>query len=84
VLIHVGALNLSLVMRKLVGKGTPRGWQGYSADAVLAFLRLWMAVLAYASDTVVAQAQTRSSTVRKFQSSFCPLRSEQITSATGC
>jgi DDE family transposase len=26
VLIHVGALNLSLVMRKLWGKGTPRGW----------------------------------------------------------
>src|SRR5262249_15717789 len=35
VLIHVGALNLSLVMRKLVGKGTPRGWQDYSANAVL-------------------------------------------------
>src|SRR5215813_7859092 len=30
VLIHVGALNLSLVTRKTWGKGTPRGWQGYS------------------------------------------------------
>lgn len=45
VLIHIGALNLSLVMRKLLGKGTPRGWQGFSADAVLALLRLWMAAL---------------------------------------
>jgi len=53
VLIHVGALNLSLVMRKLVGKGTPRGWQGFSAEAVLALLRLWMALLAQASDTVI-------------------------------
>jgi transposase len=52
VLIHVGALNLSLVMRKLVGKGTPRGWQGYSADAVLAFLRLWMVVLAQTEESV--------------------------------
>jgi transposase len=52
VLIHVGALNLSLVMRKLVGKGTPRSWQGYSADAVLALLACEMAVLAHASDTV--------------------------------
>jgi len=26
VLIHVGALNLSLVMRQLLGKGTPRSW----------------------------------------------------------
>jgi len=45
VLIHVGALNLSLVMRQLWGKGTPRGFQGYSADAVLAFSHLWMALL---------------------------------------
>jgi len=46
VLIHVGALNLSLVMRKLLGKGTPRGFQGYSHDVMLALLRFWMAVLA--------------------------------------
>jgi transposase len=45
VLIHVGGFNLSLVMRKLLGKGTPRGWQGLSADAVLMFLRLWIALL---------------------------------------
>jgi transposase len=52
VLIQVGALNLSLVMRKLWGKGTPRGWQGYSADGMLAFLRFWMAVLARAEATI--------------------------------
>jgi len=46
VLIHVGGFNLSLVMRQLLGKGTPRGLQGTSADALLAFLRLWIAVLA--------------------------------------
>src|SRR5216684_1208102 len=32
VLIHLGGLNLSLVMRQWLGKGPPRGWQGYSAD----------------------------------------------------
>jgi len=57
VLIHVGALNLSLVMRKLVGKGTPRGWQGHSADAVLALLRLWMALLAQAEETVALPSE---------------------------
>src|SRR2546422_30287 len=46
VLIHVGAFNLSLVMRQLLGKGTPRGLQGASADAWLAFLWRWIAVLA--------------------------------------
>jgi hypothetical protein len=45
VLIHVGALNLSLVMRQQLGKGTPRGWQGLSAESLLLFLRLWMTVL---------------------------------------
>jgi transposase len=46
VLIHLGGFNLSLVMRQLLGKGTPRGLQGVSADALLAFLRFWIAVLA--------------------------------------
>jgi transposase len=45
VLIHVGALNLSLVMRQGIGKGTPRGLQGLSAESLLMWLRLWMAVL---------------------------------------
>jgi hypothetical protein len=45
VLIHVGALNLSLMMRRQLGKGTPRGWQGLSAESLLLFLRLWMMVL---------------------------------------
>jgi transposase len=45
VLIHLGGFNLSLVMRQLLGKGTPRGLQGLSADTLLALLRLWIAVL---------------------------------------
>jgi len=45
VLIHVGALNLSLVMRQQLGKGTPRGLQGLSAESLLMWLRLWIAVL---------------------------------------
>ncbi len=52
VLIHLGGFNLSLVMRQWLGKGTPRGWQGYSAEAVLAGLRLWMAVLAQPEESV--------------------------------
>jgi hypothetical protein len=46
VLIHLGGFHLSLVMRQLLGKGTPRGLQGASADVLLAFLRFWIAVLA--------------------------------------
>ena len=56
VLIHVGALNLSLVMRQHTGKGTPRGWQGYSANAVLALLRFAMAILAQIGARVAGQS----------------------------
>jgi transposase len=46
VLLQVGALNLSLVMRQLFGKGTPRGLQSLSADLLLTYLGLWRAILA--------------------------------------
>ena len=44
VLIHIGAFNLGLVMRKLVGAGTPRGLQGSGkeVDALLAQLSFWL------------------------------------------
>ena len=74
VLIHVGALNLSLVMRKTLGKGTPRGWQGYSADVVLAWLRLWMGMLARLHDTVHPWSQR----------SVSPVAEDELTSTTGC
>ena len=45
VLIHLGGFNLSLVMWQGLGKGTPRGLQGLSAESLLIWLRLWMAVL---------------------------------------
>jgi len=45
-LIHVGGFNLLLAMRKQLGKGTPRGFQGFSADALLIFLWFWIAALA--------------------------------------
>jgi hypothetical protein len=45
VLIHVGGLNLLLVMRQLLGKGTPRGLQGLSAESLLMLLQFWIVVL---------------------------------------
>src|SRR5881628_2477425 len=49
VLIHLGGFNLSLVMRQLLGKGTPRGLQGLSADALAILLRFWIAILVRAN-----------------------------------
>jgi transposase len=46
VLLQVGALNLSLVMRQVFGKGTPRGLQDLSAELLLTYLALWRAISA--------------------------------------
>jgi hypothetical protein len=40
-LIHVGAFNLSLVLRKLKGAGTPREWKNRSGVLILR-LSLWL------------------------------------------
>ena len=39
-LIHVGAFNLSLILRKLVGAGTPREWRNHTPRLVFLFLCL--------------------------------------------
>ena len=41
-LVHVGGFNLSLVMRKLTGKGTPRGFQGLLLRLFALFYALCM------------------------------------------
>jgi transposase len=56
-LIHAGAFNLSLVMRKLAGCGTPRGLQGHIIKVILS---LQLALLAFRR-TVTSQLR-RSAT----------------------
>src|ERR1035437_7402243 len=41
-LVHVGGFNLSLVMRKLTGKGTPRGFQGLLLHLLTLLCAWWM------------------------------------------
>jgi transposase len=61
-LIHLCGFNLSLIMRKYTGKGTPRGWQGYSAETYLALWRLLLALLAQSSLNTVVGTAERSTT----------------------
>lgn len=44
VLIHAGGFNLGLVMRHLIGVGTPRGLQGRLAAAIAIVVALWTRV----------------------------------------
>jgi len=41
-LVHVGGFNLSLVMRKITGKGTPRGFQGLLLHLFTLLCTWWM------------------------------------------
>lgn len=43
-LIHAGGFNLGLVMRHLIGCGTPRGLQGRLAATIAALIVLWARV----------------------------------------
>ena len=81
VLIHVGALNLSLVMRQQLGKGTPRGLQGLSAESLLMWLRLWIAVLMRIAGE---DAFEPTFMLPVPELSFPSRHSQQLTSATGC
>ena len=42
-LIHVGAFNLSLILRKLIGAGTPREWRNGTPQLFFLFLYLFQA-----------------------------------------
>ena len=46
-LIHAGGFNLGLVMRQLIGVGTPRGLQGRLAAVIGALVALWSLVTAH-------------------------------------
>ena len=54
-LIHVGAFNPGLVMRKLIGYGTPRGLQGggNSVCELVAELAFWILFIQHISATDV-------------------------------
>jgi len=83
-LIHVGGFNLSLVMRKLLGKGTPRGLQGLSAEDLLLLLRFWVAVLAGAAEESASTPMFMSSHALPSRFLLCSRQNERISSATGC
>ena len=64
-LIHAGAFNLSLIMRKLAGRGTPRGFQGCISALVLSLQAALLAI-------------RRTEALQYFRSQFCTVTSREI------
>jgi transposase len=58
-LIHAGAFNLSLIMRKVLGRGTPRGFQG-SPNALLISLQMLIRLLVAAAPRQSHQSPRQS------------------------
>jgi len=84
-LIHAGGFNLGLVMRHLIGIGTPRGLQG-RVTAVIATLLVLMGVVRRRL-TVISSSRRLIATVRgrrTFLTSSAVNSSAAATSTTGC
>jgi transposase len=62
-LIHAGAFNLGLLLRRLIGVGTPRGLQGRVAAGVAALLAICDAVLAVLDRLCAPQRLLRDPTI---------------------
>jgi transposase len=85
VLIHAGGFNLGLLMRHLIGVGTPRGLQGRVA-AVIATVLVLMGIIRRRL-TVISASHRLLTTVRAWITSLTtsPTNSSAAaTSATGC
>jgi hypothetical protein len=84
-LVHAATFNLGLVMRKLLGRGTPRGLQGYEAALFLTLLRLlgevWTRKLALARYREYLQ---QSFSLSPPVNNAFLVTSKTTTSTTGC
>jgi hypothetical protein len=82
VLLHASGFNLGLVMRRLIGVGTPRGLQGRVAALIAVLLSLWRTLAA------VSAPLTPSNRDRPFAPIAAPLtlrrRREIGPCTTGC
>ena len=84
VLIHVGGFNLSLMLRRLLGKGTPRGLQGLSAESFLTLLRLWALVLVCSEQKTPRDMKLVPSHPGVHRIFISPQQAERTTLTTGC
>src|SRR5450432_2301775 len=90
-LIHAGAFNMSLIMRKMLGRGTPRGFQG-RPNALLILIRRLLVFLFGAArrqrHQLMTQAVTPGENVTPFQIAHVCLNFSapflEIHSASGC
>ena len=87
-LVHVAAFNLGLIMRKVLGHGTPRGLQGHNAALFLTILRRLRDICAL-PEVWKEHAESRASVepcLLQAEASIADLltAADQTVSTTGC
>src|SRR6266704_1616490 len=84
-LVHVGAFNLSLILRKLLGAGTPRELTNHAGHAVWQLLRFLLSRMTTVSSARRLTASVGQPPVSFFRCRMSGHRSHNIrSSATGC
>ena len=76
-LIHSGGFNLGLVMRTLVGVGTPRGLQGRCAAVMAFFVSFWMLAAALWRSRETPSSDRQSSLIPSHRFELLPVRYEK-------
>jgi hypothetical protein len=67
--VHIGGFNLGLLMRTLIGVGTPRGLQGRAAVVVAMLVAWWTDVVDFwrATDALPVDGDLRFTTHHRFE-----------------
>jgi transposase len=85
VLVHASGFNLGLVMRRLLGVGTPRGFQGHLAALIATLVRVYHAItVVVIARSVVSRHHNRWPIARLPQILSTAGRLEIGTCTTGC
>ena len=83
-LIHAGGFNLGLIMRQIVGVGTPRGLQGRLAAAMAVVIALWMLLEDRWTRLGVQRANRLPLFTPGHRFELLPVATHQTSLATGC
>jgi transposase len=83
-LVHASGFNLGLVMRRLIGVGTPRGLQGRVAALITVVLSLWRTISAVSRPPTSAPSLDRLFTPTGAPLTLLCYRREIGTCTTGC
>jgi transposase len=83
-LVHSGGFNLGLLMRTLVGVGTPRGLQGQRAALLRFFVALWTLVAAPWRDRGRSSIDLRFRFPPSHRFELWPVALENASLTTGC